>query len=601
MDRRRRRCRHLLWIAALLAIPVFAREGSAPPEIDGGVPASTFFESVDVDVVNVEVYVTDRDGNPVRGLARDDFELLVDGERQEITNFYAASEPGAAFATARADVSTSTGEASATEPATSGTAPESPAAQTLHLVIFVDNENLTPVDRNQVIRELQDSLADDLGAADRVTLVSYDGSVNLRSLPSNEVDTLVATLEEMAGTVASGVHDQLDRVDILRLLQQTDLEGNIGGGRRPAVGAGPDFQTILRQLETFAEGQYQKVERTVGTLRQFVDSLAGLSGRKALLYVSNGPSLHPAEALFRAFERKAPGLVDPSDYRQYDANHLFERLGRDANAARVTFYTVLAAGRGTQTLTPAERGAFASGSAATLGQVWSEDLDTLDRSNSRGSLQVLAASTGGRATLAANHFDAALTELRRDMTSYYSLGFSAGTLRGEDQDVEVRVSGGDYRVRHRETVRRQTPDQAMEAATRAALVFAESGNSLGVRVETGEPKEAKKGRLLVPVLVKFPIARLVLVPGESFHEGKVTVYVAARDAAGRMSPVQKLPAPVRVPNEKLLTAMGQVAGYRVGLVLEPGEQTVAVTVRDEVANTSSTALHRFDPRSPGAR
>lgn len=584
----------LLTIAALLAIPLPAQEGGAAPEVAARGPASTFFESVDVDVVNVEVYVTDRQGNPVTGLERDDFELRVDGERQEITNFFAATGP------------TATATASETESPASGTAPadsamESPPlareVQRLHLVIFVDNENLTPVDRNQVIRALQDSLAEDLGPADRVTLVSYDGSLNLRRLPTSEVGDLVAALEEMAGTSASGVHDQLDRVDILRQLQQTDLEADAASGPGFGTAGGPDFETVLRQLESYAESHYQKVERTVGTLRQFVDSLAGLGGRKALVYVSNGPSLHPAEALYRAFERKVPGLVHPSDSRQYDATHLFERLGRDANAARVTFYTVLAAGRGSQTLTPAERGAFASGPASTLGQVWSEDLDALERANARGSLQVLAASTGGRATLGSNDFDTALADLRHDMTKYYSLGFSAAALRGEDHEVEVRIPGHDYAIRHRETVRRQTPDQAMEAATRAALVFGEAGNPFGVRVEAGSPEKAKKGRYQVPLLVKFPIARLVLVPGGEFHQGEVSIYVAARDADGRMSPVQKTPAPVRVPRERLAAALRQVAGYRLGLLLEAGEHAVAVTVRDEVAKESSTALLRLDPGS----
>src|SRR4051812_30743026 len=61
---------------------------------------STFFESVDVHVVNVEVYVADRDGKRVPGLSREDFELFEDGKPVKISNFYASDAATAATAAA---------------------------------------------------------------------------------------------------------------------------------------------------------------------------------------------------------------------------------------------------------------------------------------------------------------------------------------------------------------------------------------------------------------------------------------------------------------------------------------------------------------------
>ena len=51
-----------------------------------------FVESVDVNVVNVEVYVTDKEGNRVTGLTRDDFVLEVSDRPVAITNFYAVED-----------------------------------------------------------------------------------------------------------------------------------------------------------------------------------------------------------------------------------------------------------------------------------------------------------------------------------------------------------------------------------------------------------------------------------------------------------------------------------------------------------------------------
>src|SRR5688500_5203049 len=83
-----------LLLAFGLAFGPASAAGAAPPAAP---PADDAFgESVDVNVVNVEVYVTDKQGRPVTGLRREDFDLLEDGKKVEVTNFEAltgASRP----------------------------------------------------------------------------------------------------------------------------------------------------------------------------------------------------------------------------------------------------------------------------------------------------------------------------------------------------------------------------------------------------------------------------------------------------------------------------------------------------------------------------
>ncbi|HEY4590970.1 MAG TPA: hypothetical protein VIJ61_01100, partial [Thermoanaerobaculia bacterium] len=86
----------------------------------------SFKESIEVSVVNLDVYVTDKKGQPITGLKKEDFQVFEDGNPVEITNFFAESrgtEPAA--------------------PAASGgpgqTAPERPVSQRLRLVVFVDD------------------------------------------------------------------------------------------------------------------------------------------------------------------------------------------------------------------------------------------------------------------------------------------------------------------------------------------------------------------------------------------------------------------------------------------------------------------------------
>ena len=52
-------------------------------------PESIFQDTIGVEIVNIDVVVTDKKGHAVEGLTRDDFELRVDGEKVPIANFYA--------------------------------------------------------------------------------------------------------------------------------------------------------------------------------------------------------------------------------------------------------------------------------------------------------------------------------------------------------------------------------------------------------------------------------------------------------------------------------------------------------------------------------
>ncbi|MEM6796802.1 MAG: VWA domain-containing protein, partial [Acidobacteriota bacterium] len=554
----------------------------------------SFFDTVEVDLVNLEVFVTDRDGRPVTGLTAADFEVYRDGEPVDITNFYAAEATTRSAETAAAlgaDEDAAAAEATTDE------------ASRLNLVVFIDNQNIAPRNRNRVIDALRGSLFFNLRDEDRVTLMSYDGSLNIRQGLTRDPRDLAAALDEIAQGGATGAFSGLDRLSILRELQQTDLDRDAATFAGPGLGPGQfeqDWNSILQRIRTYAQSEFGRTVATVETLGSLVDSLSGLEGRKALLYVSDGLSLRPGEALIQAFARKAPpGLINADlEGRDYDATQTFERLGKRANASRVTFYTMLAAGAGSQGPSLAERTAFfdEAADAADLGQVWDQGFETLERSNFRASMQILAQSTGGLATLSSRDFTGAMRRVQQDLGTFYSLGFEAPEDESNDHRVKVAVRRDGLKVRHRESFRQRSTEEQMKVRTQSALIFKDTKNPLGVVAEFGPPRKADKGRgYLVPVIVKFPLGKLVLAPGERTHDGRVSIYVGARAAgSGNLSPVQRLPAPVTIPNDQLMTALGQVAGYRMMLNMRDGEHSVAVSVRDEIAQIESTTVVRFD-------
>ncbi|MEM7588006.1 MAG: hypothetical protein AAF560_31750, partial [Acidobacteriota bacterium] len=110
--------------------------------------AQPFSESIDVDIVNLDVVVTDKQGKPITGLTREDFTIFEDGEPMELTNF-SAIERAAGEAEAGED------EAAIGDPAAADL-PEQD--RPFNLVIFVDNLNMRPENRKALFENLRKTL-----------------------------------------------------------------------------------------------------------------------------------------------------------------------------------------------------------------------------------------------------------------------------------------------------------------------------------------------------------------------------------------------------------------------------------------------------------
>ncbi len=129
-------------------------KGSRPPR--NAEDPGAFVDIVNVSVVNVDVYVTDKKGNPVTGLTKGDFELFENG-RVEITNFYSVS---GGKATAQPAELAAAAPAAPPLPAALRRPPADPQERTpedqrLRMMLYIDNYNLRPFNRNRVMRELR--------------------------------------------------------------------------------------------------------------------------------------------------------------------------------------------------------------------------------------------------------------------------------------------------------------------------------------------------------------------------------------------------------------------------------------------------------------
>ncbi len=566
---------------------------AAPGAAQVSIAAGDFAEKVEVHVVNVDVLVTGRDGKPVAGLAAGDFELLEDGRPVKITNFAAT----ALAMPAEAAPGVTAPATPADSPAAEIPAAEVPEEDRLHLVVVFDNLNLAPHHRARILDDLRRFLAGGLAPADRVLVATWDRGLAVRQPFTSDRAALGRALDGIATLSAHGNDLERERRAALQTILTTREVAQQTGGS-------PCDPRIAQPVFEYAESTRNDVLRTIGGLTLMINSLSGVAGRKALLYVSDGFPVTPGEEMFQVLYEicggggVAQGLsgsfqAGPGDYQgtqalidaqQFTTVNDLRKLTAHANAQRVTLYTLQASGLRTSAGVSAEYG----GNERVL-QLPSVEL--VANSNVRNSLNVLAADTGGRAIFDANKVDLDLARMRADLGAGYSLGFVAEHGGdGREHALEVRVKRPGLKVRFPRSYRAKPAREKIVDRTLASLLHGVEDNPLELQLLPGEPAvspTSPAGTFRTPIRVRIPLYKLAILTRPDVFEGHLRLYVVARDGEGGTSPMREIDVPVRIPREQVLTALGQYFAYDIGLTLRPGEHRVAIAVHDEVAGITS--------------
>ncbi len=520
-----------------------------------------FFETVDVNVVNVEVYVTDKKGEPITGLTKDDFEILEDRRPVAITNFY-VTEGGAPQVPV-------TPEVDAPEPLVPGTAPPMeliPEEQKLYLVVYVDNFNIRPFNRNRVFRSIRDFLRENTEAVDQVMLVSYDRSLKIRHPFTNDPAIIARSLFELENLTGHAVHKDSDRRDLLRDIDEAE-----------------SIDEVRWRVTQYAESMYNDMSFSVTALKEMVASLGGIEGRKAILYVSDGIEMMQGEDLFYAMQQKFNDSSVLMRAHDFNAQRTFEELAAQANTNRISFYTIDAAGlRVASTVSADQQGVQTPGLGTLIDSVYFHNL--------QAPLIFMADRTGGQAIYNTNDPRKGLTRVARDFGTYYSLGYQpshAGDGRYHRIEVRLKEKRKGVRLRYRHGYRDKSRSDRVADMTASTLMYGFERNPLSIAVKVGQGSPGDGGHFLMPIAVFVPLGKLSLVPRDEFFHGRVKVYFAAMDGEGRTSGVQEVPLDIRIPNAEIETALEKAYIYQVELQMRAGENRLAVAVRDEVGATQS--------------
>jgi VWFA-related protein len=564
----RRTAATVVLLAGAAALAALAQEKPAADKpTEGQIGGLRFVDVSEVTVVNVDVSVFDKKG-PVTGLTINDFEVLQDGKPQELTNFaFYAEEAGDSAPPAAVAA-----PAAAPPAATPATRASEAAArrEPLFITLYVDNENVLPLNRNRVLGKVTDFVHRYVKPPDQAMLIAYQRSLKVLqpyTSDSHEIYEALRKVKLYAGGRVSMISSRKEIEDQITNESQMNT----------------DVERLYGMIRGFAQEQQTDLKFTIGSLREVITMMAGLPGRKVLVYFSDGLPMSPGLELYYALQAtySDPGVIARS--MDFESSSLFRSLVTTATASGVTIHTVDCRGLESELGIEAENRQARSTMAASIAM-----------SNYQDSLVYMAEQTGGHFVINTNDVTDGLERIGLDMTTYYSLGYRL-VPTGQDRlhRVQVKLKGDrGYRLNYSKTFIEKTLPTRVGDRVMSGLAFDLEDNPLGITLSAGEPSPSSGGRWLLPVEVRLPIDKIALVPDGENLSGFVSVYYAARDDEGKQSDLQSTEHAVKIPSAEYESARTKTYLVRTSLLLEPGTYRVSVGVRDQLTNQAGYAAMR---------
>ena len=554
--------------------------------------AAVFFSPVDVELVSVEVRVTDADGEPIPGLTPADFEVREDGEPVQISHFF-ASRPVQGH------------PESAVVPSTVPAVPH----QELFLALYVDDVDTDARRRMAALTNLHTFLEQPLPPNVKTMLVRFNGQLRVVCDFSDDTDRLLAALDEIRDepVFSSDREEQA----LFREMQgaTTDQRVEIRNWMETQTRQKPDFSnpgdmrtkpyafyeannrpvyhdSYLPKIHDFARNKSLRSRASLEALQRFVGYLNGVPGRKAVVWVG-GLDTRPGESLFLAWEELFPekvgrqGMSPMMEAQQYDMSRDLEHVLELANSRRVSFFTISSLGAGLERISSVEVKGRDQSKRSGFSDIWGGE-DELD---------IMSVTTGGRTLRDNMNLDEQLRNVSAELGAYYSLGYTPPTPGdGAYHSISVKVQRKGARVRHRQGYRSEGERDSKRDGLVAAATLGFTENPLGIKLEMRAQEPRPGGTFTVPVVVEIPIGSLALLPQKDLHTANISLLSVVRDDHGRLSEIHEREFPLEIANNQLVSAITQKAEFVLGMVLRKGPRRIAVSVQDTKSSVLSTAF-----------
>lgn len=529
---------------------------------------------VEVHLVNIEARVT-KDGEPVKGLTKNDFILKESGKEQEIDFFYYVESPALtpvrnALAREPERATPESGQEPGVRNAEEQTAAsnqESPMAPTdatwLHLV----TETADPVEFKRTARAIRKFINEEMQPGFFISLGGMPFTDNKQ--------ILLNTLDRLEGkpySRGSGIDPSLLHMKDLEIMRQIALN----------LPFAPDIEAIEETMQTtdFFEGPIdlapvlgvETVNRQIrffGSLAllrymDLVERMALLPGRKSIV-------------LFRSGLRLDVHLETVLD-------QLLSMAARN----RVSFYTVDSLGLDVVSPVRDYKYALPWSRGRIENYIPNPIKEATRRREAEEGLVVLARETGGHAILDSNDLGAILSRVVQDSYSYYVIGYYPESFSNNGRFRKIDISlreDLDYSVSavrgYAEPKKLRLQSKAERLVSLRKSLQTSTSRELNVEIEP-EVFAGPDGSPVLFVSVGAPAIDFGLDKGknESKAEGEVLIQIVNRFS-------QQIPLyhtgniEESFNNEWIAKNDGPMINYQTVLPLSPGIYEIRAIIRDK--------------------
>jgi VWFA-related protein len=512
---------------------------------------------VDTRLVIVNVSVKDRGGNPITTLTRDDFEVLEDGVRQNLSVFDLETLDGELLApiAPTGPAPTLVDRTAAAAPAGASVNTPAPPVSVRHqdkrlLALFFDNSSLEQVDQVRARDAAVEFLTKQMTASDLVSIMVYGNKLQVLEDFTSDRERLLDTVRKMS------------------LLDGNELAGDAAGAAE-----GDDSGAFAADDSEF---NLFNTDRKLSALEDAAKKLAVYPEKKALIYFSSGLN--------------ATGIENQSQLKS---------TVNAAVRANVSFYPVDARG-----LTAEAPGGDASQASPRGTGVFTGSQQSGQRrsfTNSQDTLVTLAADTGGKPLTDSNDLSLGIRQAQQDIASYYILGYYSTNAAedGKFRRIQVRLANRqlqaklDYRSGYYASkVFQKFSESDKERQLEEALTLGDPVSELPLALEVDYFRVAKD-RYFVPISVKIPGSVVALAKRGGRQTTEFDFIGQVRDASGRMVGGVRDNITVKLTEADAAQMEHRHLQYDAGLTLNPGRYTLRFLARENQTGKMGTFETRF--------
>jgi VWFA-related protein len=574
----------LLGFAALASAPPAAPQGqapAAPAPAQASRPAAAGAQTpsfpTGVEQVVVDVVVTDKKGNPIRGLTKEGMTVSEDGVPQAVTSFEAITLPDKPSAAAPPPPRVSI-----------NTDPSEQRGRTF--VIVFDDTHLTPTKANQAKAAVASFLEKGTREGDRVTLVSTAGATwwtaRMESGRPKLLDMVKrldgryipdTAMDRMSDYEALRIHDYHDQQVVDRVLRRWENYGVAGvldqNRNQDSMTAGTVDDPLVtgKASEVYFMAQ-TRIRATLEVLERAINGLVAAKGRKSVILVSEG-------------------FI-------YDNNlDEFKRVNDASRRANAAIYFVNARGLDAMPLEMTAQFGPALPDQ-DVGFAFAETMDAV------AGAETVASDSGGFVVRNTNDLSQGVQRIANETQAYYLLGYTPTNVArdGKFRKIQVKLANGrGLQVRARkgyfapgETQRSAENKRGIDPVIQSALdsPWAQDGIPLRMTDFVLDEKALGKASVLIATDIDTNAVDFEQKDGRSYGDLQLLLIVAHRESGEFFRYDQGV-------NMKLLPITRERLSHSWFPVvrefeLKPGDYQAKIVVRDTRSGRVGTVLHEFD-------